>query len=65
MAGENNPQSSDVNGHSSLKERDWQRLPFHNPDQLRYSLTDAERKKHRAYAVRSQSPPVSLFVVLH
>ncbi|VDM21100.1 unnamed protein product [Hydatigera taeniaeformis] len=49
--------SDDLADRSSLLEHDYNRLPIHNPEQLRYNLTNAEKKKHRAYAARSQSPP--------
>lgn len=52
--------NGDLPGRSSLIEYDSKRLPIHNPEQLRYNLTNAEKKKHRAYAARSQSPPVCL-----
>ncbi|KAL5110081.1 Tubulin polyglutamylase TTLL4 [Taenia crassiceps] len=49
--------NGDSPGRSSLIEWGYKRLPIHNPEQLRYNLTNAEKKKHRAYAARSQSPP--------
>nr|CDS34255.2 tubulin polyglutamylase ttll4 [Hymenolepis microstoma] len=33
-----------------------QNLPFHKVDQLRYTLTDAEKAKHRFYSARTQLP---------
>ncbi|CDS42800.1 tubulin polyglutamylase ttll4 [Echinococcus multilocularis] len=49
--------NDELTGRSNLKEHDYKRLPIHNSEQLRYNLTNAEKRKHRAYAAGSQSPP--------
>ncbi|KAL5968369.1 hypothetical protein TSMEX_003898, partial [Taenia solium] len=49
--------NGDLSGLRSFAEYDYKRLPIHSSEQLRYNLTNAEKKKHRAYAARSQSPP--------
>ena len=64
MPREESLQCGAVTSHSNMKEREWQQYPIHNPNQLRYVLTDTEKKKHRAYATRSQSPLVSLITTL-
>ncbi|CDS42802.1 hypothetical protein EmuJ_001052000 [Echinococcus multilocularis] len=39
--------NDELTGRSNLKEHDYKRLPIHNSEQLRYNLTNAEKKKHR------------------
>lgn len=49
---------------TSVGNSDAQHLPFHKADQLRYNLTDEEKRKHRLYATKTQSSMVSSFGLL-